>query len=201
MLTLPRPLLPVAACAAFSLTSGAAACQLTPHLQETIAKNEQRYAIPSGLLRALIQKESSYCVQARSSRGAIGLGQLLPSTARLLKVNPYDPDDNVRGAAMYLSQQYQRFNDWNLALAAYNAGTGNVIRYGGIPPFRETQQYVVVVNRYYGQFSASSPVVMTAGSRQEAQLNTGRPAPVPPVDVPSLPLSNPEVWRVKPQQP
>ena len=101
MLTLPHKVLPLAlASAALSLASGAAACQLTPHLQETIAKNEQRYGIPTGLLRALIQKESSYCVQARSSRGAVGLGQLLPSTARLLGVNPYDPDDNVRGAAM-----------------------------------------------------------------------------------------------------
>lgn len=96
------------------------------------------------LFARLIQQESAWRPDAVSPKGAQGLGQLMPATARELGVtNALDPAENLRGAATYLSQQMKRFNnDPRLALAAYNAGPGAVQRHGGIPPFRETQDYV-----------------------------------------------------------
>ncbi len=66
----------------------------------------------------------------------------MPGTAQLLRVNPHDPKQNLEGGARYLSQQYRKFGNWRLALAAYNAGPGAVERYRGVPPYRETQNYV-----------------------------------------------------------
>lgn len=100
------------------------------------------YRIPETLFLALIQQESGWNSNARSPVGAIGLAQLMPGTAKDLKVNPYDPKQNLRGGAKYLREQYDRFGDWRLALAAYNAGPGAVMKYGGVPPYRETRNYV-----------------------------------------------------------
>lgn len=101
-----------------------------------------RYGIPTDLFRRLIKQESGWNQGAVSSKGAIGLGQLMPNTAQELGVDPNDPAQNLDGAARYLSQHYQTFGDWPTALAAYNSGAGNVRKYGGIPPFSETRQYV-----------------------------------------------------------
>ena len=89
--------------------------------------------------------KSRFSPAARSSKGAIGLAQLMPDTARGLGVNPHDPKQNLDGGARYLSQQYRRFGDWRLALAAYNAGPEAVEKYRGIPPYAETQQYVKTI--------------------------------------------------------
>lgn len=102
----------------------------------------QKHRVPVSLFMRLVKQESNWKAKARSHKGAIGLAQLMPGTARTLGVNPYDPRQNLEGGARYLSQQYRRFKDWRLALAAYNAGPGAVEKYGGIPPYRETQNYV-----------------------------------------------------------
>lgn len=92
--------------------------------------------------RANIAIESAFKVTARSHVGAIGLGQLMPETARVLGVDPHDPVQNLHGSARYLLTQLKRFGRPDLALAAYNAGPEAVARYGGVPPFRETQGHV-----------------------------------------------------------
>lgn len=103
------------------------------------------HGVPEDLFLRLVQQESGWKSKARSHKGAIGLAQLMPFTAKELGVNPYDPYENLEGGARYLSQQYRTFGSWRLALAAYNAGPGAVRKYNGVPPFRETRNYVKVI--------------------------------------------------------
>ncbi len=102
----------------------------------------RRHGVPEDLFLRLVQQESGWNPRAVSHKGAIGLAQLMPGTARLLGVDPEDPHENLDGGARYLVEQYRAFGDWRLALAAYNAGPGTVKRHGDVPPFDETQTYV-----------------------------------------------------------
>ncbi|MDX5392080.1 MAG: lytic transglycosylase domain-containing protein [Rhodobacterales bacterium] len=105
----------------------------------------RRHGVPEDLFLKLVQQESGFNPKARSHKGALGLAQLMPETARVLRVDPMDPYQNLDGGARYLMQQYRAFGNWRLALAAYNAGPGAVQKHGGVPPFRETQNYVRVI--------------------------------------------------------
>lgn len=105
----------------------------------------RRNGVPEGLFLRLVQQESGWKPTARSHKGAIGLAQLMPGTAARLRVNAHDPYENLDGGARYLAQQYRAFGSWRLALAAYNAGPGAVIKYGGVPPYKETRNYVKVI--------------------------------------------------------
>ncbi|MWB77310.1 transglycosylase SLT domain-containing protein [Pseudooceanicola sp. 216_PA32_1] len=104
-----------------------------------------RHGVPEDLFLRLVQQESGWRTDAKSHKGALGLAQLMPGTARRLKVNPHDPVENLEGGARYLAQQYRTFGSWRLALAAYNAGPDAVRKYGDIPPYKETQNYVKVI--------------------------------------------------------
>ncbi len=105
----------------------------------------QRHGIPEGLFLRLVQQESGWNPSAKSHKGAVGLAQLMPATAARLKVDATDPYENLDGGARYLKSQYRAFGNWGLALAAYNAGPGAVIKSGGIPPYAETRNYVKVI--------------------------------------------------------
>ena len=102
----------------------------------------RRNGVPEDLFLRLIQQESNWNPSALSHKGAIGLAQLMPGTARYLKVDPKDPSQNLEGGARYLKEQYSKFGSWRLALAAYNAGPGAVTKHGGVPPYKETRNYV-----------------------------------------------------------
>lgn len=101
--------------------------------------------IPEDLFARLVQQESGWNPSAVSHKGALGLAQLMPQTARLLGVDPTDPKQNLEGGARYLARQYRKFGSWPLALAAYNAGPEAVVKHGGVPPYEETRNYVRVI--------------------------------------------------------
>ncbi len=102
----------------------------------------RKHGVPEELFLRLVQQESNWNPTARSHKGALGLAQLMPATAAVLGVDPTNPLQNLDGGARYLAQQYRKFGSWRLALAAYNAGPGAVIKHGGIPPYKETKNYV-----------------------------------------------------------
>jgi len=104
-----------------------------------------RHGVPQDLFLRLVYQESRFNPRAISHAGAIGLAQLMPDTAAELRVDPTVPQQNLEGGARYLKQQYLEFGSWRLALAAYNAGPGAVKKHGGIPPFRETKNYVRII--------------------------------------------------------
>jgi soluble lytic murein transglycosylase-like protein len=113
----------------------------TPY-DELIASMSEAHGVNPNLVRALIQVESGYRVRAKSRKGAMGLMQLMPSTAREYKVrNPYDPKSNIAAGVKHLKGLIDRWGV-ELALAAYNAGEGAVKKFNGIPPYRETRNYV-----------------------------------------------------------
>lgn len=113
----------------------------------------QKTGLDPAFIRAVMVAESGGNPKAKSSAGALGLMQLMPATAKGLGVtDPFDPLQNILGGAKYLKTQFDRFGDLRLALAAYNAGPGAVRKYGGIPPYAETRNYVEKVMKLYEKF-------------------------------------------------
>ena len=105
----------------------------------------RRHGVPEDLFLRLVQQESGWNPRAVSHKGATGLAQLMPGTARFLGVDIHDPLANLDGGARYLKMMHDRFGSWRLALAAYNAGPLAVERHDGVPPYAETTQYVRVI--------------------------------------------------------
>jgi len=132
---------------------------LAPLIKKAADDNRLRPA----LVHAVVRAESAYRADAVSSKGAVGLMQLMPATAERFGVtNPRDPAQNLRGGTTYLRELLEMFdNDLQLALAAYNAGENAVMRYGNkIPPYPETQGYVRKVIRFYQAMGASDKLAL-----------------------------------------
>ncbi len=131
--------------------------RLQPY-DEIIARASERYNVPVPLIKGIITAESAGNPRAHSGAGAKGLMQLMDATAKDLGVrDSYDPEQNIMGGTKYISSMLNMFdNDQRTALAAYNAGPGNVQKHNGIPPFRETQAYVRNVLRYTAQYEETA---------------------------------------------
>ena len=125
----------------------------TASLDAIFEKASKKYNVSVDLLKAIAKAESNFDPNAVSHCGATGIMQLMPSTAKALGVkNSYDPEQNIMGGAKLISQLLKQYNgDVSLALAAYNAGSGNVKKYGGVPPFKETRNYIKKVTSYMNE--------------------------------------------------
>lgn len=139
------------------------------NLDSIFKEAASKYNISESLLKSVAKAESNFNANTVSCAGAIGIMQLMPSTAKSLGVtNPYDATQNIMGGAKLLSQLLKKYdNNTSLALAAYNAGSGNVDKYGGIPPFKETQNYVKKVLAYldeYGDSTSATTIYATSSN-------------------------------------
>lgn len=137
-----------------------------------------RYGLSPQLLDALVIQESRYNPRAISRAGAIGLGQLMPGTARMLGVDPYDPAANLDGAARYLKQQLTEFGSLRLALAAYNAGPGRVRERGDVPRIAETLNYVATIEDDLARWGGEQPPAIVNLGPAEAVRDAAAPPPV-----------------------
>ncbi len=139
---------------------------------DIIRQASQKYGVSEGLIKAVMHTESGFNVNARSPVGAQGLMQLMPATARRFNVtNPYDPYQNIMAGTKYLAWLMKRFNgNVRFALAGYNAGEGNVAKYGDVPPFRETQDYVRRVNSRYQNLYAQGLGSVSSSNQNSARV-------------------------------
>ncbi|MGB8267104.1 MAG: lytic transglycosylase domain-containing protein [Candidatus Velthaea sp.] len=173
---------------------------INPHLSvaaseaygNSVLSNARRANIDPRLLVAIVTVESHWSADAVSRVGARGLGQLMPLTARNLNVNPRDWGQNLRGTASYLRSLLNRFATWHdssrLAIAGYNAGPNAIKRYGGVPPYGETQHYVVKVLRVWQDLDARvGRAWATKPSRRSLarRFATDSDLPIPPPAAPS----------------
>ena len=156
-------------------------------VKDIIVKHSIEMGVDPAIALSIARTESGFRHEARSSHGAIGVYQLMPSTARRLGVNPYSLSDNIRGGIMYYKQMYKMFGSVELALAAYNAGPGNVKKYNSVPPFQETKRFVNKIMTDYHNLK-SDPAIVNAHKAKQTVAAAPAPAKVPAAaPVPQVP--------------
>ena len=130
-------------------------------VKEYIVKHSMELGIDPALALSLAKQESGFKHELKSPYGAVGVFQLLPSTAKKMGYNPYYLSDNIKGGLKYYQMLYKQFGSVELALAAYNAGPGNVARYKGMPPFKETKLFVnQIMNEYRNLKNNPDPAII-----------------------------------------
>lgn len=170
-----------------SVQAGSAA-----HYQSLIQQASVSSGVPAAIITAVIRVESGFRETVISPKGAQGLMQLMPATAQRFGVkDAFDPRQNIQGGSQYLRWLYQRYQHWPLVLAAYNAGEKKVDKYGGIPPYRETRNYVQKVLAHYAKLTQQTVPNITAIAQQQTNTGstqTGKPmlTTVPMTNVPPM---------------
>lgn len=114
-------------------------------IKDIIVKTAVTMGVDPCVALSIAKQESNFQNHKQSPYGAVGVFQLMPSTAKRMGLNPYNLNDNIKGGIMYYQMMYKKFGSMDLALAAYNAGPGNVAKYNGVPPFKETQRFVSTI--------------------------------------------------------
>jgi soluble lytic murein transglycosylase-like protein len=149
-----------------------------PAFSQTVDRIAAQHDLPAALIHSVIQVESNYNPWAVSPKGALGLMQLIPATARRFGVSDaFDPVENIRGGAKYLKYLLDLYSgDYALTLAAYNAGEAAVARYGDVPPFPETRNYVKLVGERLAAGRAASPVAPPPGAGEPVALAAAGPS-------------------------
>ena len=161
-------------------------------VKAAIVKHSIEMGVDPAITLSIAKTESGFRHEARSSHGAVGVFQLMPSTARRMGLNPYSLDDNIKGGIMYYKSMYKMFGSMELALAAYNAGPANVKKYRAVPPFSETKRFVAKIMADYRQFKTHTDPAMIAAKKgtptaingaQVLAQTPGKQAPLPMVKI------------------
>lgn len=141
-------------------------------VKAAIVKYSVEMGVDPAITLSIAKTESGFRHDLRSSHGAVGVFQLMPSTARRMGLNPYSLDDNIKGGIMYYKSMYQMFGKMELAIAAYNAGPGNVKKYNAVPPFRETKRFVANIMADYHYLKAHTDPAVTAYMKSKQQSSS-----------------------------
>ena len=146
-------------------------------VKAAIVKYSVEMGVDPAIKLSIAKTESGFRHEARSTHGAVGVFQLLPSTARRMGLNPYSLDDNIKAGIMYYKSMYKMFGSMELAIAAYNAGPANVKKYNAVPPFRETKRFVSqIMSDYYYLKAHTDPAVVAYNKAQKAKMKAQTPA-------------------------
>lgn len=170
-----------------------------PEIAGLVKRVAREEGVDEPLFLALVYQESGFYPCARSGKNAYGLTQLLPGTAADMRVNPHNIEENLRGGARFFKQQLRTFHgDQQLALAAYNSGPGNVQKYGGIPPFKETRGYVANITQKlmpaFGGSSSSIPINYGGGGTAISQMQQSNVNALASSQATSESLGNISAW-------
>lgn len=153
-------------------------------VKAAIVKHSIEMGVDPAIALSIAKTESGFRHEARSSHGAVGVFQLMPSTARRMGLNPYSMDDNIKGGIMYYKSMYKMFGSMELALAAYNAGPGNVKKYRAVPPFSETRRFVAKIMADYRHYKAyPDPAMVAVKKGTPSAVITASSAPKAPAAI------------------
>ncbi|MCD7879674.1 MAG: lytic transglycosylase domain-containing protein [Candidatus Gastranaerophilales bacterium] len=158
----------------FPLKSDAEAVSIVT-IKELIVKHSIEMGLDPALALSIAKAESGFCHNKKSRYGAVGVFQLMPSTARKMGYNPYQVQENIKGGITYYKMMYKMFGSTELALAAYNAGPGNVKKYNGVPPFVETKKFVSTIMNSYNKLKTNPDPAIAQYKNSVKEINYTSP--------------------------
>lgn len=161
-----------------------------------IVKHAIEMGVDPAIALSIARTESGFSHNARSNHGAVGVFQLMPSTAKRMGLNPYSLNDNIKGGIMYYKSMYKMFGSVELALAAYNAGPGNVKRYNAVPPYAETKRFVSKIMKDYNYYKANPDPAMIKAKAAAANKPASTHAAVT-ANKPNIPAATMEIVKAK----